>query len=132
MADPTAPPSRDPVEHSVLVVDDDPLVQRMLVRMLQRRPLAVVAVGDGETALRHVADNPVDLVLLDLTMPVMDGVETLLRLRRTSDVPVVLMSGRSEQDALTLQQRLGTSERFLGKPFTLDDVMRVVDETFSS
>ena len=82
----------------VLVVDDDPTIARTLRINLKARGLDVETVGCGLDALSTCADAMPDLVVLDLGLPDLDGVEVLRRLRRTSSVPVIVLSARQEAD----------------------------------
>ncbi len=97
----------------VLVVDDDPDMRRRLRSVLERDGWSVAEAGDGADALRSVLHAPPRLVLLDLTMPVMDGFAFLHRLRETpgcSDLPVVVLSARdispAEREALSDADRI--------------------------
>ncbi len=97
----------------VLVVDDDPDMRRRLRSVLERDGWSVAEAGDGAEALRSVLHAPPRLVLLDLTMPVMDGFAFLHRLRETpgcSDLPVVVLSARdispAEREALSDADRV--------------------------
>ncbi len=97
----------------VLVVDDDPDMRRRLRSVLERDGWSVAEAGDGADALRSVLHAPPRLVLLDLTMPVMDGFAFLHRLRETpgcSDLPVVVLSARdispAEREALSDADRV--------------------------
>src|ERR1051326_3560093 len=74
----------------VLVVDDDPQIQRMLRSQLSARGYEVWSSGDGQEALLAVADWKPDLVLLDLTMPGMDGIEVCRQLREWAAAPIIL------------------------------------------
>jgi len=83
----------------LLVVDDDEAGRELLARRLARRGYEVVPCPDGETALRHLAEHPADLVLLDLDMPGLGGMGTLQSLRRrfsATELPVVVVTGRAE------------------------------------
>jgi PAS domain S-box-containing protein len=116
------------LEGTVLVVDDEDSVRRTVTRVLQVLGCKVLAAEDGTVAVEIVRtfDKPIDLVLLDLTMPILDGVQTLRELRRIRpDLPVILMSGFAEAHALAKfgEHRLSG---FLQKPFTIDEVQRRV------
>jgi PAS domain S-box-containing protein len=118
------------IDGTVLVVDDEETVRRTVARALERVGCKVLTAEDGALALEKVrrATKPIDLVLLDLTMPVMDGVQTLRELRRLCpDLPVMLMSGFAEVQAVARfgEHRLAG---FLQKPFTVDLLQRRVAE----
>jgi DNA-binding response OmpR family regulator len=95
----------------VLVVDDDPAVADVVRRYLVRDGHAVECVHDGYEALRRVAEAPPDLVVLDLTLPGMDGLEVCRRLRARGPIPVVMLTSRSDEtdrlvEAFTREQLL--------------------------
>ena len=82
----------------VLVVDDDPTILRTLRINLRARNYEVEAVTNGRDALSAFMEAPPDLVVLDLGLPDVDGVEVLRRMRRISRVPVVVLSARQDSD----------------------------------
>lgn len=107
---------------TLLVVDDEPLVRQLVVRVAQRMGLSVFEAGDGMRALQlfqqHAAE--ISAVLLDLTMPDMNGAEVLAHIRQTHpQLPVVVVSGYDADDALA---SIGNDDAvtFLQKPFTPD------------
>jgi CheY-like chemotaxis protein len=106
---------------TVLVVDDDPSVQRSVPRMLRRLGFEAVVAPDGPSAVSLFRNDPqrFALVLMDLTMPQMNGIETLRALRETSpDLLAVLMSGFDESEALASSNTEPLSG-FLAKPFEI-------------
>ncbi|MCK6447240.1 MAG: response regulator [Planctomycetes bacterium] len=110
---------------TVLVVDDEPAVQKLAARVMQSRGLAVLLAGDGEQALAafdaHAGE--VGCVLLDLTMPKLSGADTFRALRaRAPNLPVIVTSGYSESDA-TEQIGSRTATYFLQKPFGPDELV---------
>jgi len=112
---------------TVLVVDDDASVLDVAGVMLRRMGFTVATATDGLEALAHLSSGAaVDLVLLDLTMPRMDGEQTLVELRRThADLPVLLSSGYGETDvARRIQSDPAT--RFVGKPYTYRGLLAAV------
>jgi PAS domain S-box-containing protein len=114
----------------VLVVDDEPLMRSTLRRMLTRQGFLVEEARDGLEALELMKGLAPDLVLLDVSMPRLDGASTFLELRkRGAKMPVVLMSGYSEQDALqgVLRDDLAG---FLQKPFAPDALARALEAAF--
>jgi CheY-like chemotaxis protein len=118
------------IEGTVLVVDDEETVRRTVTRALERIGCRVLSAEDGSLALEKVrrATKPIDLVLLDLTMPVMDGVQTLRELRRLRpELSVMLMSGFAETQATA---RFGEHQLagFLQKPFSIELLQRRVAE----
>ncbi len=103
----------------LLVVDDNEMNRDMLARRLQRLGHETCMAGDGREALALLRSQPFDLVLLDITMPEMDGYEVLLQLRSDEalrHVPVVMVSAIEEVDSVVRCLELG-AEDYLGKPF---------------
>ena len=106
----------------VLVVDDDETIRRTLRINLRARGYEVEVVGSGRDALSTVEDAPPDLVILDLGLPDLDGVEVLRRLRRTSRVPVVVLSARHQSDDKVEALDEGADD-YVTKPFGMDELM---------
>jgi len=110
----------------VLVVDDEPLVRQLLVQALRFEGFEVLEAPDGPAALAVLAGTKVDVVVLDLTMPGLDGAEVVRRLRASGDdTPIVLSSGYA-REGITLEP--GSFQGFLSKPFVLDELTRVVQQ----
>lgn len=106
----------------VLVVDDDPVLQRTLRINLRARGHEVLLAGSGKQALTtFVADKP-DLVILDLGLPDLDGVELLRRLRAQSSVPVIVLSARQQADDKVEALDEGADD-YVSKPFSMDELM---------
>ncbi len=106
----------------VLVVDDDETIRRTLRINLRARGYDVEVVGSGLDALSTLEDAPPDLVILDLGLPDVDGVEVLRRLRRTSRVPVVVLSARHQSDDKVEALDEGADD-YVTKPFGMDELM---------
>jgi len=106
----------------VLVVDDDETIRRTLRINLRARGYEVEEVASGRDALSTLEDAPPDLVILDLGLPDVDGVEVLRRLRRTSRVPVVVLSARHQSDDKVEALDEGADD-FVTKPFGMDELM---------
>jgi adenylate cyclase len=103
----------------VLVVDDNDINRALLKERLVRQVLQVEEAGDGHDALRKLAEKPFDLVLLDVMMPGLDGVETLRRIKtdpRLLEIPVLMISASGEIDSVVRCLQLG-AEDYLPKPF---------------
>ena len=106
----------------VLVVDDDETIRRTLRINLRARGYEVEVVGSGRDALSTLEDAPPDLVILDLGLPDLDGVEVLSVLRRTSRVPVVVLSARHQSDDKVEALDEGADD-YVTKPFGMDELM---------
>lgn len=102
---------------AVLVVDDDVLVSDVVGRYLGRAGYQVTVAGDGEKALRAAQANPPDLVVLDLMLPGMPGLEVCRRLRAAGPVPVVMLTALGEEEDRILGLELGADD-YITKPFS--------------
>jgi len=100
----------------VLVVEDDRSVRETATLLLERAGLRVTAVGDGRQALEEVAGHGFDLVLLDLMLPSVDGFEICRSIRRDSQVPIVILTARSDIADIVTGLELGADD-YLTKPF---------------
>ncbi len=100
----------------VLVIDDEPTVRDVLSLYLERDGYRVDVAPDGETA-RRLIDHAPDLVLLDLTVPGMDGLSFLRDVRQVSDVPVIVLTARTDEIDRVLGLELGADD-YVGKPFS--------------
>lgn len=104
---------------TILVVDDNEANREMLSRRLVRQRYGVVAAEDGRKALALLRERPIDLVLLDVMMPGMDGYETLTRMRSDDElrhIPVLMISAIDEMDSVIRCIELGAAD-YLPKPF---------------
>ncbi|WP_404388624.1 response regulator transcription factor [Humibacillus xanthopallidus] len=103
---------------TVLVVDDDPIVREVLSSYLLRAGLEVAEAGDGEAALRAFEAGHPDLVVLDLTLPRLDGLEVFRRMRAVrGDLPVVMLTARGEESDRVLGLEVGADD-YITKPFS--------------
>ena len=98
------------MQRTVLVVDDDPHIRDLLTFALRKAGLATREAGDGEAALADLEAHPSDLVVLDINMPRMDGIETCRRLRAKGDTPVLFLSSRDDEFDRILGIELGADE----------------------
>lgn len=109
----------------ILVVDDDPRLREVVRYALSRAGFDVVEAGDGRAALQAVAARAPALVVLDVLMPELDGLDVCRELRRTSNLPIVFLSSRGEEMDRVLGLELGGDD-YLTKPFgTRELVARV-------
>jgi two-component system KDP operon response regulator KdpE len=106
----------------VLIVEDDAALRRALSINLKARGYDVTAVGDAATALRASAKETADVVILDLGLPDMDGVEVLHGLRGWNDVPVIVLSARDTQAAKVAALDAGADD-YVTKPFGMDELL---------
>ncbi|GAA0648391.1 response regulator [Brevundimonas lenta] len=110
------------MQSTVLVVDDDPHIRDLLTFALRKAGLATREAADGEAALADLAEYPSDLVVLDINMPRMDGIETCRRIRAKGDVPVLFLSSRDDEFDRILGIELGADD-YVTKPFSPREVV---------
>src|ERR671914_2767784 len=103
---------------TILLVDDEESVQKLLTYPLEREGFRVVAARDGEEALARFAEETVDLVVLDLMLPRLDGLEVCKRLRATSAVPIIMLTARDDELDKVLGLELGADD-YITKPFSI-------------
>jgi len=110
----------------ILIVDDEEIVIKSCVRILGGGDLQVDAVQDGLAALRAIEENGYDIVILDIMMPKMDGIEVLRRVKEAHpDVDVIMVTGLSQIDTAVQAMKLGAFD-YLPKPFDPDELKLVV------
>jgi len=101
----------------VLVAEDDPKQAELARRYLEHEGHAVVVVADGRAALEEIRSNPPDLMVLDVMMPRVDGLDVCRILRRDSDLPVLMLTARTTEDDLLLGLDLGADD-YMTKPYS--------------
>jgi DNA-binding response OmpR family regulator len=101
----------------VLVVEDDPTVQEVVVRYLEREGLSVQTASDGRAALARADERWPDIVILDLMLPQLDGIEVCRRLRAKAPVPVIMLTARGDEDVRVVGLELGADD-YITKPFS--------------
>ncbi|HEY7064464.1 MAG TPA: response regulator [Chloroflexota bacterium] len=117
-------PPGAPARPTILVVEDEPPVQQLVADLLADEGYRVLLAADGAEALALVGAEPPDLVLTDLMMPVLNGVELCRRLRadeRTRAVPIVVMTAAGRGPSET-----AGANAYLAKPFDLDVLLEVI------
>jgi DNA-binding response OmpR family regulator len=110
------------VNPRVLVVDDEPIVRDVLTRYLSRGGFQVDSAEDGEAALERFTAAPPDLVLLDLMLPGVDGVEVFTRIREDHDTPVIMLTARGEETDRVVGLEIGADD-YITKPFSPREVV---------
>jgi DNA-binding response OmpR family regulator len=103
---------------TILLVDDEESIQRLLAYPLERDGFRVIPAHDGEEALDRFAAEPVDLVVLDLMLPKLDGLEVCKRLRAQSTVPIIMLTARDDEFDKVLGLELGADD-YITKPFSI-------------
>ena len=101
---------------SILVVDDEEYIQQLLKQVLEIEGFAVTVAADGNSALALLENMATNLVLLDIRMPGLDGYQVLERIRKTSNVPVLMLTGLIEETSLVRSFDLGADD-YIRKPF---------------
>ena len=115
----------------ILIIDDDPAMCEMLIMALENEGHDVVAKHDGEEAVAHYCEDPADLIITDIFMPLKGGIEIILELQgRFSDLKIIVMSGGGASGVGTLDvfvaaKEFGANYTFK-KPFKIEDMMKAV------
>jgi two-component system alkaline phosphatase synthesis response regulator PhoP len=101
----------------ILVVDDEPKIVKLARDYLERANFQVISAGDGVTALATARHERPDLIVLDLNLPGMDGLDVCRALRRESDVPIIMLTARVEETDRLIGLELGADD-YIVKPFS--------------
>jgi DNA-binding response OmpR family regulator len=107
----------DTMSQRVLVVDDEPMVREVVVAYLEREGFQVDEAATGLRALEQISDAAPDLVVLDVMLPEVDGFSVLTELRRSGNIPVILLTARTEEPDRVLGLELGADD-YVVKPFS--------------
>ena len=107
---------------AILLIEDDPALRRALRTTLRSREFEVLEAATGETALVVAADGRPDVVILDLGLPDLDGLDVLRRLRVFSDVPVIVLTARDEQSEKVRSLDAGADD-YVTKPFDTEELL---------
>ncbi len=103
---------------TILLVDDEESVQKLLTYPLEREGYRVVQARNGEEALERFDADGVDLIVLDLMLPKVDGLEVCRRVRATSSVPIIMLTARDDEVDKVLGLELGADD-YITKPFSI-------------
>ena len=107
-----------PDSSTILLVDDEESVQKLLAFPLEREGFRVLQARDGQEALDRFASEQVDLVVLDVMLPKLDGLEVCKRLRAESEVPIIMLTARDDELDKVLGLELGADD-YITKPFSI-------------
>jgi two-component system alkaline phosphatase synthesis response regulator PhoP len=110
------------MSHRILVVDDEPSVTDLLAYNLRKALYDVQIAADGREALRLARESQPDLILLDLMIPEVDGLDVCRELRKTSDVPIIMITARGEELDRVLGLEIGADD-YVTKPFSVRELM---------
>ncbi len=117
MTDSVPSPIENQVMPTILVVDDEPIVREVVERYLRQDGFQVAVAANGPEALRRFASARPDLVLLDLMLPGMDGLEVCRRIRIESNVPVVMLTAKRDETDTIIGLGVGADD-YIAKPFS--------------
>jgi DNA-binding response OmpR family regulator len=106
----------------ILVVDDDQRIRDMLCLYLEDEGFNVATAADGDEMRQHLAEYPVDLILLDLVMPGKDGLTLSREIRAESDIPIIILTGKGEPIDRVVGLEVGADD-YITKPFHLREVL---------
>jgi two-component system KDP operon response regulator KdpE len=112
----------------ILIVDDEPQITRVLYRSLMTHGYDVHTAADGESAMQTFGDWTADLVITDLAMPNMGGLELCRRLRAISEVPIIVLSVRGEEKSKVEALDAGADD-YVTKPFGMDELLARIRAT---
>ena len=104
-------------KNTVLVADDDYNVHEILEMYLEEEDYEMISAYDGEEALQKLADNKIDLIVLDIMMPKLDGKEVVKEIRKDNDIPIIFLSAKGEEFDRVLGLELGADD-YVTKPFS--------------
>lgn len=114
---------------TILVVDDEPKIVKLVRDYLERAGFAVRVAGNGKDALSQVRSEKPDLIILDLGLPQMDGLDVTRALRKISNVPIIMLTGRSEESDKLIGLELGADD-YVTKPFSPKELVARVRVLF--
>jgi two-component system response regulator VicR len=106
----------------ILIVDDEPAVSDLLAYNLRKAHYEVVSAADGQEALQKARQTSPDLILLDLMIPEVDGLDVCRELRKTSDIPIIMITARGEEIDRVVGLELGADD-YITKPFSVRELM---------
>lgn len=107
---------------TILIVDDEATIVEVVALYLQREGFRAIVAADGNTALALVAQQPPDLIVLDLMLPGLNGLEVARRLRASSAIPIIMLTARSEEADRVVGLELGADD-YVTKPFSARELV---------
>jgi DNA-binding NtrC family response regulator len=115
----------------LLLVDDEAEFLHTLMRRMKKRNVDVVGVNSGEEALAYLSANPVDVVVLDVKMPGMDGIETLREIKKAMPITeVIMLTGHANLDVAMEGMEIGAFD-YLMKPINIDDLLYKIQDAYN-
>lgn len=106
----------------ILVVDDDPLILKFVSANFKARDFDVIGAEDGESALKVFEEKKLDLVILDIMLPGIDGLAVCKTIRQSSEVPIIMLSAKNDLTDKIELFNLGADD-YLTKPFAIDELL---------
>jgi two-component system, OmpR family, alkaline phosphatase synthesis response regulator PhoP len=106
----------------ILLVDDEAAIVQSLRYNLERSGFSVTAAGDGRSAVALAASEEPDLVILDIMLPLLDGIEACKEIRKTSSVPIIMLTAKDQEFDKVLALELGADD-YVTKPFSLGEII---------
>lgn len=110
------------IPKKILVVDDESAILQTLRFNLERNGYIVVSAGDGRTAVASASREQPDLVVMDIMLPIMDGIEACKEIRRTNGVPIIMLTAKDQEIDKVLALELGADD-YITKPFSLHEFL---------
>lgn len=110
------------MDHRILVVEDEPTLQETLKYNLEREGYQVMVVGDGAKALETAREMEPDLIIMDIMLPGMDGIEVTRILRHESGIPIIMLTAKDEEIDRVLGLEIGADD-YLTKPFSMRELL---------
>ena len=111
-----------PPRKKILLVDDEAAIVQSLRYNLERSGYKVTAAGDGRSAVALAASEEPDLVILDIMLPLLDGIEACKEIRKTSSVPIIMLTAKDQEFDKVLALELGADD-YVTKPFSLGEII---------
>ncbi len=109
-------------QQTVLIADDEPQIREILSIYLKKEGFKVIEAADGAEALVQVQAGKPDIILLDIMMPVLDGLEVCKQVRKISDVPIIMLTAKDSDDDRILGLEIGADD-YISKPFNTREVV---------
>lgn len=114
--------------HKLLTIDDSKTIRLILARAFKEYDCALIEAANGEEGLKAAAEHKPDLIILDITMPTMDGIQMLTQLRAAGDqTPVIMLTAEGGASSVEKAQHLGVSD-YIAKPFQNDALVAKVQK----
>ena len=109
-------------QQTVLIADDEPQIREILSIYFKKEGFKVIEAADGAEALVQVQAGKLDIILLDIMMPVLDGLEVCKQVRKISDIPIIMLTAKDSDDDRILGLEIGADD-YISKPFNTREVV---------